>query len=165
MQVTAPAPALPRRIHFSDPATTGLICGSDPGHVAIARRWISHSSQSGPSVTSSLVSALSELHTNCLRHTLSGKPGGTVRIVLERQEFVHILYVTDNGPDTPSPFGVPMALPAAPDDELPSTGGYGLRLLESLSLYWDWMGEAGGPLTVRAVFSRAADHRLRRPRP
>ncbi|MDT0329541.1 ATP-binding protein [Nocardiopsis lambiniae] len=164
MQATTPAPALPRRIPFPDAATTGLLCGSDPRHVAVARRWIERSSQSGPSVSSALVSALSELHTNCLRHTLSGKPGGTVRIVLERQEFVHILYVTDNGPDTSAPFGVPLALPPAPDGELPAVGGHGLRLLESLSLYWDWTGEAGGPLTVRAVFSRAADHRIRRPR-
>ena len=34
-------------------------------------------------------------------------------------------------------------------------GGYGLALVESMALYWDFVGAPGGPLTVRAAFARS----------
>ncbi|NYH55529.1 MULTISPECIES: ATP-binding protein [Nocardiopsis] len=148
MQSSARLPALPRRLCPS-PTTAGILLGSDPRHVAVARRWAARSSRARPGLADRISLAASELVTNAQRHSASGGTGGTVRVELLRTRLHLELRVTDNGPRPGHDIDFPRV--TDPADPL-RIGGHGLRLVESLSMYWDWLGHAGGPLTVRAMF-------------
>lgn len=148
MQDTVPratTPQLPRRISFHDPAKSGIILNHTRAHVAFAQRWAYHAARSGHRTNSAVATAAVVLVENAHAHTRSGQPTGTVRLVLTRGPFLLCLRATDDGP---LPGQVRCPLPHARPDRT------GLRLVEHLSLYWDWEGNAGGPLTVRAVFER-----------
>ena len=154
---------LPRRIRHTDPDTSGLVCGSDPRHVKVARRWAMQATRTTPSTAHPLLVSLAELHANALKHTASGLEGGRVRIEIQRRPRLFLLRVGDDGPAP----GAQVTVPAAPirigvegTGPVPAEGGYGLALLDALALYWDVSGSAGGPLTVRAAFDRPGRTRL-----
>ncbi|MEU0490351.1 ATP-binding protein [Nocardiopsis sp. NPDC006139] len=149
----------PRRLHLDDPNASGLLCGHHLSHLRPARRWAAQALRSTPCAARPLVAALAELHANALAHTASGLPGGRVRIEIERRPALFLLKVTDDGPrpGTRAP-----ALPEVlhhPETEIGTgalaEGGYGLALVASMALYWDFVGEPGGALTVRAAFARS----------
>ncbi|WP_327084633.1 hypothetical protein [Nocardiopsis sp. EMB25] len=54
----------------------------------------------------------------------------------------------------PEPPRIPRRLCGTATTSRLVVGGYGLRIVDTLALYWDWEGEAGGPLTVRALLDR-----------
>ncbi|NYJ32640.1 anti-sigma regulatory factor (Ser/Thr protein kinase) [Nocardiopsis aegyptia] len=154
---------LPRRIRYADPDTSGLVCGADPQHVRIARRWAMQATRTTPCLAHPLVVSLAELHTNALKHSASGLLSGRVRIEIERRERLFLLRVTDEGarpgggitvPEVRAGAGVEKREPALAE------GGYGLALVDAMALYWDFTGGEGGPVTVRAAFDRSG-----RPRP
>ncbi|MDT0331478.1 ATP-binding protein [Nocardiopsis lambiniae] len=149
----------PRRLRLDDPNASGLLCGHHPSHLSPARRWATQALRSTPCASRPLVAALAELHANALAHTASGLPGGRVRIEIERCPALFLLKVTDDGPrpGTQAP-----ALPevihhpeTATGGGFAAEGGYGLALVESMALYWDFVGDPGEALTVRAAFARS----------
>ena len=141
----------PWRIGFDRPDKSGIVLGSDPAHVKVARNW-GHSVSRAPQENAfRLVTALSELVTNAQRHSRSGDPFGTVWVVVQRRQDNYVLEVTDNGP-RPGP-SIPVPRIADRPDPM-AVSGRGLRLVDTLAEYWDWAGDVGGPLTVRAVLSR-----------
>ncbi|OLT25793.1 hypothetical protein BJF83_22690 [Nocardiopsis sp. CNR-923] len=154
---------LPKRIPHTNPDVSGLVCGSDPEHVQTARRWATRAIRATPSALQPLVASLAELHANALRHTASGLPGGRVRIEIERRRRLFLLRVTDDGPRPGAKITVPEVVTTAGPAEreaLMAEGGYGLALVDAMALYWDFTGERGGPLTVRAAFDRSGRTRL-----
>ncbi|MFD6949466.1 hypothetical protein A6A08_05020 [Nocardiopsis sp. TSRI0078] len=154
---------LPRRIRHTDPGTSGLVCGCDLHHVKAARRWAMQVTRTTPSVAHPLLVCLAELHTNALRHTASGLPGGRVRIEIQRRPRLFLLHVGDDGPKPGKQATVPTAPTkrnAGKTEPVLAEGGYGLALVDALALYWDFSGNAGGPLTVRAAFDRSGRTRL-----
>ncbi|MCY9786978.1 ATP-binding protein [Nocardiopsis sp. EMB25] len=164
MASVQPTIDLPRRIPRTNPDVSGLVCGPDPEHVRTARRWATHAIRATPSAAQPLVVSLAELHTNALRHTASGLPYGRVRIEIERRRRLFLLRVTDDGPRPGAKVTVPeVATAAGPEKRgaLVAEGGYGLALVDALALYWDFTGQRGGPLTVRAAFDRSG--RTRQP--
>ncbi|WP_116247009.1 ATP-binding protein [Nocardiopsis sp. FIRDI 009] len=150
MNCTAPVPEpprLPRRLRGT-PTTSRLMVGSDPGDVAVARRWAAQVTHAGVRLARDVTTVVSELVTNSHRHTASGLPGGTTLIEIERLRFQLVVRVTDDGPRPGEPHP---SFPRMRDPEPLAVGGYGLRIVDTLALYWDWEGDAGGPLTVRAL--------------
>jgi len=146
MQATVPrtpAPELPRRISLADSAKSGIELNHTPAHVAFAQRWAYHAARSGDRTNSAVATAAVVLVENAHAHTRSGLPGGGVRLVLTRGPFLLALEVTDDGP---RPGQARYPLPRTRPDRT------GLRLVEHLTIYWDWEGTGGGPLTVRAMF-------------
>jgi anti-sigma regulatory factor (Ser/Thr protein kinase) len=155
---------LPRRIGFDDPNTAGLLCGSDPAHLSHARRWAAQVTRATSCAAQPLVLSLSELHTNALRHTASGLPGGQVRIEIERCGLLFLLRVTDDGPRPGEVATVPEAtlrscLPGTARGR--AEGGYGLTVVDAMALHWDFSKDLGGELTVRAAFDRTGRTRTR----
>ncbi|MCY9782558.1 ATP-binding protein [Nocardiopsis sp. EMB25] len=163
MASVQPTIDLPRRIPHTNPDVSGLVCGPDHEHVRTARRWATRAIRATPSVAQPVVVSLAELHANALRHTASGLAGGRVRIEIERRRCLFLLRVTDDGPRPGAKITVPEVVTAAGPAErgaLVAEGGYGLALVDALALYWDFTGERGGPLTVRAAFDRSGRTRL-----
>jgi anti-sigma regulatory factor (Ser/Thr protein kinase) len=79
------------------------------------------------------VSVVAEaLASNAHQHTLSGDPGGTVRVVIDIDPFLITIAVTDNGPrpDTVIPY------PRLGDPRLAPLSG--LHLVDQLAVYWEW---------------------------
>lgn len=140
------------RVITTDPDTRTIELGHQRKHLAVATRWLSDACALTGTHSFPLQDALELLHDNALRHTASGLPGGSVRITLTRLPFAHRLAVTDNGP-TP---GAPLTFPVA--GNAPGSRG-GLHRLTETSLFWEWEGSAGGPLTVWAVFDQPTTHR------
>ncbi|MGC5012855.1 ATP-binding protein [Streptosporangium sp. DT93] len=88
---------------------------------------------------------VSELVANAVRHSASGRPGGTVAIaVADRGDTVWIA-VTDEG----SPTGPPL-VPAEPDED--AEGGRGLWLVHRVALSWGCHEDEAG----RVVWCRLA---------
>ncbi|WP_017569014.1 ATP-binding protein [Nocardiopsis halotolerans] len=138
------------------PDRCGIILGCDPSHVGVARNWAYRNARSPRHDAFPLVLAVSLLVTNAQQHSRSGDPGGTVRVGLHRKPHTYTLTVTDNGPRPGQPILFPR--PRKPVEPLATTGN-GLLMLEELSVYWDWTGNAGEGLTVRALIDRAGHQR------
>ena len=98
MSVTRPPLALPRRIRCTDPDQGSLECGHETWHLKASRSWATHVTRTTPNAAYPLLLALLELHTNALRHSTSGLPGGRVCIEIERRRRLFLLRVTDDGP-------------------------------------------------------------------
>jgi anti-sigma regulatory factor (Ser/Thr protein kinase) len=163
MDSALPPLDLPRRIRYTDPDKSGLVCGADPQHLQIARRWAVQATRTTPCQAHPLVVSLSELHTNALKHSASGLLGGRVRIEIERRQLLFILRVSDEGPRPGAAVTVPeVVTTGGPVGRVPrlAEGGYGLALVDAMALYWDFTGGGGGPLTVRAAFDRSGRTRL-----
>ncbi|MFE6385940.1 ATP-binding protein [Nocardiopsis dassonvillei] len=159
----SPSLDLPRRIRHTDPDTSGLLCGPDPHHVRAARRWAMQATRTTPGAAHPLLVSLAELHTNALKHTASGFPGGRVRIEIQRRPRLFLLRVTDEGPKPGAQATVPTMSTTSGVEKselVLAEGGYGLALVDALALYWDFSGNAGGPLMVRAAFDRSGRTRL-----
>lgn len=157
MDSTVPSLDLPRRIHCADPDTSGLVCGADPRHVRVARRWAVQATRTTPCLAHPLVVSLTELHANALKHSASGLLGGRVRIEIERRRLLFMLRVTDEGARPGGQVTVPevaAGVGAGGREPALAEGGYGLSLVDSMALYWDFTGGEGGPVTVRAAFDR-----------
>jgi two-component sensor histidine kinase len=154
---------LPRRIRHTDPDTSGLLCGPCPHHVRAARRWAMQATRATPGAAHPLLVSLAELHTNALKHTASGLPGGRVRIEIQRRPRLFLLRVTDDGPKPGAQATVPTTSTTSGVEKselVLAEGGYGLALVDAMALYWDFSGKEGGPLTVRAAFDRSGRTRL-----
>ncbi|RKS10255.1 histidine kinase-like protein [Nocardiopsis sp. Huas11] len=163
MSFTRPPLDLPRRIRYTDPDKSGLVCGPDPQHLQIARRWAVQATRTTPCQSHPLIVSLSELHTNALKHSASGLLGGRVRIEVERRPLLFVLRVSDEGPRPGGKVTIPeVATAGGPVGHVPRLveGGYGLALVDAMALYWDFAGDACGPLTVRAAFDRSGRTRL-----
>lgn len=98
MTPTRPSLDLPRRIRCTDPEQGSLECGHQLWHLQAARSWATHVARTTTACADPLLVSLSELHTNALKHTASGLPGGRVRIEIERRRRLFLLRVTDDGP-------------------------------------------------------------------
>jgi len=136
----------PHRIGFTEPHRHGILLGHERDSPALSR-WMRTvvprlARRNALQVAQALVS-------NAHRHTRSGDPGGTVRVVVDINPFLITVSVTDGGPrrDTPIPY------PRLGNRHGPPHTG--LHLVDHLAVYWEWdwewKGAALGPLTVRAV--------------
>ena len=159
MSFTRPPLDLPRRIRCTDPDQGSLECGHQLWHLKAARSWAAHVARTTPACADPLLVSLSELHTNALKHTASGLPGGRVRIEIERCRRLFLLRVTDDGPRPDEEATVPEVCPA-PGQQALAEGGYGLALVDTLALYWDFTRDPDGGLMVRAAFDRSGRTRM-----
>ncbi|MGW5880462.1 ATP-binding protein [Nocardiopsis terrae] len=138
-------------------------CGHQLWHLKAARSWATHVARTTPASADPLLVSLSELHTNALKHTASGLPGGRVRIEIERRRWLFLLRVTDDGPRPGAEATVPEVCPVPGQQALGQTlaeGGYGLALVDAMALYWDFTREPDGGLMVRAAFDRSGRTRM-----
>jgi serine/threonine-protein kinase RsbW len=93
------------------------------------------------------VVVLSELYTNALLHTASGKPGGLVVVQVSRWRHGVRIAVTDQG----SPSQPVIRDPAACGE--PAETGNGLYLAAHLARRLDWHDDASGR-TIAAIFGQ-----------
>jgi anti-sigma regulatory factor (Ser/Thr protein kinase) len=127
------------------PHQHGVVLGHGPDQVAFAQQWAYRMTGCGDTVNSSVATVAVALVTNAHRHTASGLDGGATRLVIDRGPFLIRVRVTDQGP---RPGVVRYPLPELRPDR------QGLRLVDRLSVCWDWSGSAGGSLTVTAMVER-----------
>jgi len=80
----------------------------------------------------------SELFTNSVVHSLSGRPGGTVTVAVADADGAVRIEVTDDGAPV-----FPALWPALPDDE----GGRGLQLVDALAARWASQRNGGKTVT------------------
>ncbi|MDE3722145.1 MULTISPECIES: ATP-binding protein [Nocardiopsis] len=141
---------LPRRLKVTDPDVSALLvpaldADDTEWYDAHVRPWAYRAARSGSTVSRRVARVSVALVRNAHRWTLSGRPGGTAELRVRRTGFQVEVAVTDDG--------------AVPGEDgwypFPTLGaGTGLRLVDSLSLYWDWEGGAGTPTRVRAILDR-----------
>jgi serine/threonine-protein kinase RsbW len=116
-----------------------------PEQASVVRRFAETLLHGCPLVDDVLLVA-DELVVNALRHTGSGRPGGSFAVEIRRERAEVVVMVTDQGCLTePAP---------ADADEL-AESGRGLRTVSLLATSWGWYGNAGGR-TVTAVFATDA---------
>ncbi|MBB6119206.1 ATP-binding protein [Nocardiopsis algeriensis] len=150
-RVLREASLLPRRRPTGNPNSSALVLGpadtADPARYGDSVcSWAYQASRSGQACADRIARLAAVLVDNAHRHTRSGLPGGAVEIALTRSRFQIELAVTDDGADQGADGWYPFP-------RLRPRGG-GLHLVDRLSLYWDWIGSAGLPITVRALISR-----------
>ena len=141
----APEKPFPRLLHFRDPNRRGLLLDHTRVHGPLnnwCRSVLPRHFRPLTLVTRALVD-------NAHRHTRSGLPGGTVRVVLDQNRpLLPHLYVTDDGPLPGPNIDYPRR-----DENAPCSG---LALVERLSVYWDfswtWDGHRIRALTLQVVF-------------
>ena len=135
----------PHRIGFSEPHRHGIILGHERDYTALSK-WLRAVTPRRAAKPVSLVAEA--LTSNAHQHTLSGDPGGTVRVVLDVNPFLITIAVTDCGPrpDSVVPY------PRLGDPRLAPLPG--LHLVDQIAVYWEWNwanpGAGSGPLTIRA---------------
>lgn len=158
MQAAAPNPRVPweaqahlRRVRTDNPSTSAIVLGPadpvDPSwYDSRVYSWAYRAARSGQACSDQVARIAVALVRNAHQHTRSGSPRGTVEVTVTRDRFQVQVTVTDNGADQGADgwYPFPRARPH----------GGGLRLVERLSLYWDWAGGAGLPITVRALVDR-----------
>lgn len=134
----------PRRLRFDESHKRGIVLGHTPDYASLISwcRWAL------PAQSRPLIQITRALVDNAHRHSRSGQPGGTIRIVLDQtRPLLPHLFVTDNGPLNDDNIAYPRL-----DKHTP---GSGLALVEKLSVYWDfswdWDGQRIGDLTVQVV--------------
>jgi anti-sigma regulatory factor (Ser/Thr protein kinase) len=103
--------------------------------VRTARRFVAGVLGQLGTVTETAVLLTSELVTNAVQHSHSGRPGGTVTVIICRIAGEVRLEVTDNGSDHSSP---------VVKDEVLSPDGHGLFLVEALARQWGYRGDSAG---------------------
>ncbi len=125
----------------------------EPGQVSRARRFVARTLEAAclPGVDSEAATLLtSELVTNAILHTGSGKPGGTVTIVLTRLPEGALVEVADNGSS---------GTPVVKCHDFAGQG-HGLFLVQQMAAQWGYLrGQAG-----TTVWFHLADER-RKPTP
>ncbi|MEU8379906.1 ATP-binding protein [Streptosporangium sp. NPDC048865] len=117
--------------------------------VSSARRYVrSVLEDSGQPDTYDAELLVSELVSNAVRHSKSGRVGGRVTVVVANLGDVIRVAVIDEGSSNCVP-----RLPAEPDEE--SEGGRGLWLVSEVALSWGWYeGAAGRKRVVRFQLAR-----------
>ena len=114
-----------------DPAQTRVFPGR-PAQVAHARRFVTQMLEGCP-ITDEAVLCVSELASNALAHTASGK-GGVFEVIVCRGETSALVAVYDDGSDTP---------PAARGLDATSENGRGLGVVALIASRWPT--SAAGP--------------------
>jgi len=128
------------------------VFGSSPLAVTQARRWVRSVTGLHPARAFSLELVVSELASNAIKHSASGRPGGffTLRIAFLTSTRVRVA-VTDGGPQVTDQATFPGWNGACPGDD----HGRGLVLVKKMSRHrFGVLGVVGGPLTVWAVLDR-----------
>ncbi|MGW5877777.1 ATP-binding protein [Nocardiopsis terrae] len=144
-----PDAELPRRLRLDHPHQHGILLDHQRKYTVLAG-WF-HTV--APDHATRLIRVARELVENAHRHSRSGLPGGTVRIVLDwNRSMLPHLYVTDNGPLNGNDIAYPRLEKRAPDS--------GLAMVERHSVYWDfswdWDGTSIRATTVQVVFDLTA---------
>lgn len=116
-----------------------------------ARRFVAAFLRAWPNVEDAVL-IVSELSTNAVRHSNSGRPGGRFLVTLDVEGSVMRLAVLDEGgPRSPH------LLPPSPTE----LGGRGLALVSDLSAKWGVSGDDGGR-SVWAILEAAPILAVRR---
>jgi anti-sigma regulatory factor (Ser/Thr protein kinase) len=136
------------------PVTARPLCATltvpgQPRYVARAREFVSIALGSDHPCAEALTVVVSELVTNAMIHSRSGRAGGTVTITLRpsagdglgREPDRVRVEVTDDGAD-----GLPVLRPAGPCD----VGGRGLHLVDGLAAAWNCARDPAGTTTTWA---------------
>ncbi len=117
-----------------------------PEQASVVRRFVEILLHGCPLVDEVLL-VVDELVVNALRHTGSGRRGGSLVVEVLRRRAEVVVMVTDQGcPTEPAPTDA---------DEL-AESGRGLRTVSMLATSWGWHGNADGR-TVTAVFATDLD--------
>jgi anti-sigma regulatory factor (Ser/Thr protein kinase) len=112
-----------------------------PEQVAAARAAVARALGAGHPCTDAAVLITSELVTNSMAHSDSGRAGGTVTITVAETGYGLRIEVTDDGaPDFPA------LRPAGDDDET----GRGLELVDALAARWESRRDSAGKTTTWA---------------
>jgi serine/threonine-protein kinase RsbW len=114
-----------------------------PRQVRAARRFVA-SLLDGSPLCDDAVLVVSELFTNALLHTDSGKPGGLVVVQVSRWPLGVRVAVTDQGSSKQ-----PVIADRGPCRE-PAESGHGLYLVGHLAKHLDWHDDPSG-LTICAI--------------
>ncbi len=117
-----------------------------PRHTGAARRFVACLLEGSPLRDDALV-VVSELFTNAVLHTNSGKPGGLVIVQVSRWRLGVRIAVTDQG----SPSQPVIRGPAACGE--PAERGNGLYLAAHLAGRLDWHDDPSGR-TIAAILGR-----------
>jgi serine/threonine-protein kinase RsbW len=118
-----------------------------PGHVGEARKFVAHLLQGSPFHDDAML-VLSELFTNAVLHTDSGKPGGLVTVQITRWRHGVRIAVTDQGS-----VSQPVIRDPGPDGE-PTESGRGLYLATQLAGGLTWHDDPSGR-TIAATLGKA----------
>jgi anti-sigma regulatory factor (Ser/Thr protein kinase) len=122
-----------------------------PRQVSAARQFVG-SVLDGSPLRDDAVVVVSELFTNALLHTDSGRPGGLVLVQVSRWPLGLRVAVTDQGSASQP------AIRHPGPDEPPDTSGNGLYLVSRLSSQLEWRDHAAGR-TVCAVLGQVPSGR------
>lgn len=115
-----------------------LIIAGQPMHVATARAFVRRVAGDNHPGAERVELLISELVTNSIKHSNSGKPGGTITLtVTVFTDRVRVEVQDDGGVTVP-------ALRCAEDTE---ENGRGLRLVDAYSLKWDYRQAGTGMVT------------------
>lgn len=123
---------------------TGIIVGATQEDVATVQWWVYQQwrhMKCDDMRACDAASVAVALVNNSHQHTASGLDGGETTVIVERGPFISHLVVTDQGP---RPGVVRPLLPELRPDRS------GLRMVENLSVFWDWEPILNGGVTVRA---------------
>lgn len=119
-----------------------------PGHVGEARRFVAHLLQGSPFHDDAML-VLSELFTNAVLHTESGKPGGLVTVQIARWRHGVRIAVTDQGSLSQPVIRDPTGSGG------PAESGNGLYLAAHLAGHLAWHDDPSGR-TIAATLGMAA---------
>jgi serine/threonine-protein kinase RsbW len=122
-----------------------------PGKVGEARRFVAHLLQGSPFCDDAVV-VLSELFTNAVLHTDSGKPGGLVTVQVTRWRHGVRIAVTDQGS-----VSHPVIRGLGADGE-PAESGRGLYLAAQLAGGLTWHDDPSGR-TIAATLGKVPSAR------
>ncbi len=125
-----------------------------PQHVSAARRFVACLLGGSPFCDDAVV-VVSELFTNAIIHTDSGKPGGLVVVQVSRWLLGVRVAVTDQGSSKLPVIGDGGAYLEAAES------GHGLYLVNSLAEHLDWHDDPSGR-TICAILGTRPPERYRR---
>jgi anti-sigma regulatory factor (Ser/Thr protein kinase) len=119
-----------------------LTIPGEPAYLREARKLVARTLADGNADVDTAVLLTSELVTNSMQHSRSGRPGGTVTItVIAAPDGVRVEVIDDGG------MTVPAVTVGQPGDPGFGEGGRGLRLVEVLSARWDYYSDPAGTAT------------------
>jgi anti-sigma regulatory factor (Ser/Thr protein kinase) len=110
-----------------------------------SRRLLLRALTDHPTLDDALL-VVSELVTNAVEHTLSGRPGGTVTVTTAATAAQVYIEVTDDGPRADAP-----SVPALVDPLVWAEHGRGLHLVARCSSHWGVDHHSDGRTTVWSV--------------
>lgn len=111
-------------------------------HVADARAFVLRTLGADCDSADIAMLLTSELVTNSIRHSCSGRPGGTITITLVAiPDGIRVEVIDDGGPTTPALW------PSQLDAAAPAEHGRGLQLIQMLAARWDYARDEAGTVT------------------